>query len=261
LAREVSSREPTRLEALILENTPREVWPLIEQINGLFARIRTSMENERRFTADASHELRTPIAAIRAQAQVARELDDPTERRDTLNKVLLGCDRATHLIEQLLTLARLETGKWTLPLQTLNLKQLAQSSLAELGGFAHQRGVDLELTGEEASPVHGNDLLLKVLIRNLVDNAIRYSPNPGQVRVNIAQENEGIRLTVTDQGPGIPQEERQRVLDRFYRGDGNTQSGSGLGLSIVCRIAEMHGAKLELEDGDNGRGLRVCVRF
>ncbi|MDD5036296.1 MAG: ATP-binding protein [Methylococcaceae bacterium] len=261
LAQEVSGRDSRRLEPIGVGHTPAEVRPLVEQLNALFDRIGQTLENERRFTADASHELRTPIAAIRAQTQVARQARNDGERLHALNNVVAGCDRATHLIEQMLTLARLESGKWPLPVNPVDLAAMARSMLAELGQYAHSKGVGLELDAAKEAVVKGHETLLGILLRNLVDNGIRYSPAGTKLTVRVGETASGTRLEVTDQGPGIVEMERDRVLNRFYRILGSGESGSGLGLSIVARIAALHGATLNLADGDGGPGLKVSVEF
>jgi two-component system sensor histidine kinase QseC len=237
------------------------VRPLAERLNALFRRVGESLEKERAFTADAAHELRTPIAGIRAQAQVAREATEDAERRRALDQVLAGCDRAARLAEQLLTLARLDAGQGQLRLAPCDLAQIAREVLAELAPGAHSCGTALALVAVAPVPVAGDSLLLHVLVRNLVDNAVRYGGPEGAVTVTVGRDAEGSRLCVSDRGPGIPLAERQRVLDRFYRSVGTREQGAGLGLSIVSRIAALHGAKLELSEGPGGHGLCATVGF
>lgn len=260
VARQLASRDPCRLEPLEAEPAPAEIRPLVDRINGLFERMKETLEHERRFTADASHELRTPIAAIRAQAQVAQEATNEAERLRALDKVVSGCDRATHLIEQLLTLARLDAGTSPYPESRCDLVPIARDVLAELGPWAHGRGVTLELVATDPIPVSGNEALLRVLLRNLVDNAVRYSPPGKTVTVQARMDSAGTRWEVIDQGPGIPFAERERVLSRFYRLAG-FEEGSGLGLSIAQRIAELCGAQLTLQDAEGHSGVRALVRF
>jgi two-component system sensor histidine kinase QseC len=261
LAMEVGQREPDNLAPLDASSAPREVAPLIERLNRLFARIETSMRKERRFTADAAHELRTPVAAIKAQAQVARAASGDAERIRALDNAIRGCDRATHLIEQLLTLARvdmLERGA----VEPCQLRDIAAEAIAELAPDALEKGVHLELLAEgDATTVHGNPGLLRVLLRNLLDNSIRHSPPGTAVQVGVAHEPGVTLLSVSDNGPGIPEQERENVLERFYRPVGTQASGSGLGLSIVKRIAEVHNAALRIQPASESRGLRVTVSF
>ena len=260
LTSEVEQREPDNLAALDASSAPREVVPLIERLNRLFARIDASMQKERRFTADAAHELRTPVAAIKAQAQVARAASGEPERSHALDNAILGCDRAAHLIEQLLTLARVDTlgGDMAEPCR---LRAISTEVIAALAPAALEKGVQLELLAGDEAAVRGNPELLRMLLRNLLDNSIRHTPPGTSVQVGITHESGDICLSVSDNGPGIPEQERARVLERFYRPPGTQASGSGLGLSIVKRIAEVHGATLEILPVSAGQGLRVTVHF
>lgn len=260
LTREVERRAPENLAALDATAAPREVMPLIERLNRLFSRIAASMQKERRFTADAAHELRTPVAAIKAQAQVARAATTEAERNHALDNAILGCDRAAHLIEQLLTLARVDTLDSSVS-AACPLRNIAAEAIALLAPAALEKGVQLELLGENEATVHGNPELLRVLLRNLLDNAIRHSPPGTLVQVNITPEPGATVLSVSDNGPGIPEDERNKVLERFYRPLGTQASGSGLGLSIVKRIAEVHDAELQMQPMSGDQGLQVTVKF
>ncbi|MBS1106915.1 MAG: integral rane sensor signal transduction histidine kinase [Deltaproteobacteria bacterium] len=242
LADAVAARDPQRLEPVAADRVPGEVRALVERLNELFARIEVSLERERTFTADAAHELRTPLAAIRAQAQVARGSRDDAERAHALGQVIAGCDRAARLSGQLLT-------------------PVAREVLAEVAQTAHSRGVAVELHAEAPVTVRGDASLLHVLLRNLVDNAIRYGAGGSAVRVELGRDASHAVLRVVDQGPGIPAAERARVRDRFYRGLGTGESGAGLGLAIASRIAALHGAALELDEGPGARGLSVTLRW
>jgi two-component system sensor histidine kinase QseC len=257
LGAQVAAREPDSLGALAAPNAPGEVLPLVASLNALFARVARMIEHERRFTADAAHELRTPLAALKTQAQVALGATGDAERRRALENVLAGCERASRLVEQLLTLARLEPGELRERARRFDLREVARRTLAEVAPATLAKSVDLELAEGAPESVEGYPELVSILIRNLVDNAVRYGPVGGAVRVEIADG----ALSVTDQGPGIAPEERARVGERFYRVLGNEASGSGLGLSIVRRVAEIHGAAVRLEDGPEGKGLRVTVAF
>jgi len=260
LSRQVAARRPDNLAPLEVATAPVEVVPLVEGLNQLFARVRVSLESERRFTADAAHELRTPLAAIKTQAQVARAATAEAERRHALDNVLIGCDRATHLVEQLLTLARLEPETLKHH-ERCDLHALAVTAVAELAPAAIDKDIDLQLAEGDALRVPGEPALLAILLRNLIDNAIRYSPRHSVVRVMVANTGDGAELTVIDQGPGIPAESRVLIWERFYRVLGTGEAGSGLGLSIAKRIADLHGATISLSEGDAGQGLRVSVVF
>lgn len=261
LGRQVAGRDAANLGALDTAETPAEVLPLVENLNRLFARVEALIGNERRFTADASHELRTPLAGLKIQAQVARAATDDAERARALDNVLAGCDRATHLVEQLLTLARLDPEESASAAGTCDLQALAGAAVAELAAYALSKKVEIERVEGGAVPASGHAGLVGVLLRNLVDNAIRYSPEGGSVQVRASNEADAATLTVTDAGPGIPADERDKVGQRFYRVLGTEEYGSGLGLSIVKRIAERHGASVSLGEGDQGKGLSVVVRF
>lgn len=260
LTREVEQREPDNLAALDASSAPREVVPLIERLNRLFVRIDASMQKERRFTADAAHELRTPVAAIKAQAQVARAASGEAERIHALDNAILGCDRAAHLIEQLLTLARVDTLDRGVA-EPCRLRDIAAEVIAALAPAALETGVRLELLAGDEAIVRGNPGLLRVLLRNLLDNSMRHSPSGTTVQVSITHEPGAACLSVSDNGPGIPEQERDKVLERFYRPLGTQASGSGLGLSIVKRIAEVHDATLQIQPVSEGQGLRVTVSF
>lgn len=259
LTQAVASRQPDNLAPLTV-TAPREVMPLIERLNRLFARIGSLIENERRFTADAAHELRTPIAAIKAQVQVAQGAIDPAGRAHALDNAVQGCNRATHLITQLLTLARLESAD-TAALQACPLRALAVGVISELAPAALESGVQLELADGEELTVNGLPALLRVLLRNVVDNAVRYSPAGTQVKVGISRIDGAPCLSICDNGPGLPTEELAKISQRFYRPLSTSASGSGLGLSIVRRIAELHHAELQLTPGADGQGLSVSITF
>ena len=260
LAREVEQREPDNLAALDASTAPREVVPLIERLNRLFVRIEASRQKERRFTADAAHELRTPVAAIKAQAQVARAASGEAERIHALDNAILGCDRAAHLIDQLLTLARVDTLDRGV-VEPCRLRDIAAETIAALAPAALEKGVQFELLASDETVVRGNPGLLRVLLRNLLDNSMRHTPPGTSVQVSIDHEPGVVRLSVSDNGPGIPEQERVKVLERFYRPLGTQASGSGLGLSIVKRIAEVHDAALQILPVSEGQGLRVTVSF
>lgn len=260
LNRQVAARHPENLAPLEISRIPAEVLPLVEGLNALFARVRASLDNERRFTADAAHELRTPLAAIRTQAQVARAAVADDERRHALDNVLAGCDRAAHMVEQLLILARLEPEQMSRRARC-DLHALAAATIADLAQGAVEKDVEIQLAegGEAAAPCE--PVLVKILMRNLIDNAVRYSPRGSVVQVAIAKTAEGAEFSVIDEGPGISAENRELVWKRFHRVLGTGETGSGLGLSIVKRIADIHGARTALSEGNSNKGLRVSVVF
>ena len=259
LGRQVAQRDPGNLVKLDAGEIPTEVMPLVENLNRLFERVAELIAKERRFTADAAHELRTPLAALKTQAQVARTAASASARTHALDQVIAGCDRATHLVQQLLTLARLDPD--APGADSCDLQVLARAAVAELVPYALSKRIEIDLADGAAVEVPGNAGLIAILLRNLIDNAIRYSPEGGSVHVQAAADGKAGTLTVTDQGSGIPADERDKVGQRFYRVLGNEESGSGLGLSIVKRIAELHGASVSLDEGEQGKGLSVSVTF
>ncbi|HEX6829122.1 MAG TPA: ATP-binding protein [Burkholderiales bacterium] len=261
-AGELQARDPGNLTPIGDEGLPQEIRPLLSALNALFRRLEEAFEKERRFTADAAHELRTPLAALRTQAQVALRSVDDAERRHALEQVMAGVDRATQLVEQLLTLARVDPETSRSGGEPVDLDSMASEVLADLAPAALVRGTELRLEEPRGEPrARGDRAMLGILVRNLADNAIRYTPPGGSVRVATGRENEGAWLEVEDNGPGIPAGEREKVFQRFYRALGTGAGGSGLGLSIVRRIAELHGAAIALAEGAGGRGLRVRVQF
>lgn len=259
LAQDVERRDPDNLAPLQTTSAPEEVLPLIERLNRLFVRIRETFDSERRFTADAAHELRTPVAAIRAQAQVARGASDDAARLHALDNAIAGCDRATHLIEQLLTLARLDAAGNTAMAST-SVRQLAAEVIAELAPAALEKNVHIELADGEDIAIIGLPVLLRILLRNLIDNAVRHNPSGTLVTVKTTRTEGKPALTVADNGAGVAGEDIAKLSERFFRPLGTAESGSGLGLSIVRRIAEIHGAKFRISSAGAG-GLCVAIVF
>jgi two-component system, OmpR family, sensor histidine kinase QseC len=255
----VSARDPGNLAALAVPDAPREVAPLLDALNRLFARIEGSIAGEKRFTADAAHELRTPVAAIRAQAQVARGAMTDDERGRALDNVIAGCDRAAHLVDQLLMLARVDQSAETAA-SPCSLRGAAAEALSDVAAYSIAKGVALELARGEDASVAGHRALLRVMLRNLFDNAVRYSPAGTRVLISVRNRDAQPVISVADEGPGIPDDERERVFERFYRGLGSNVEGTGLGLSIVKRIADIHGASVQLSQLE-GKGLAVTVVF
>ena len=266
LGTQVARRDPRSLQPLgDGDGAPAsvaELRPLTDALDGLLARMADLLEKERRFTADAAHELRTPIAAIRAQAQAAMALQDEAPRRQALAGTLAGCDRAAHLVGQLLQLSRLEAQADAAAGPVRDLGALARQQAAQLMGQWPQRGDDLLLEADTAVPVAGDEALLGVLVRNLLDNALRYSPPGRPVRVQVAREADGAAtLVVEDGGPGLAPEHLARLGERFFRLPGQDQPGSGLGWSIVRRIAAVHGVQVQAQPSAALGGLAVRLRF
>lgn len=261
VTREVSNREPSYLEPFDLTAVPREIVPLIEALNHLFGRLRDAFEREKRFTGDAAHELKTPLAAISAQAQAALRASRDNNR-EALHKILEGVNRSNHVIQQLLTLSRMVPEAMTQNFTSVKLAREITDTAVLLAPEAIQKNIELEfLSPDNAATVHGNATAIGILIRNLIDNAIRYTPKDGWIKIAIKETSHHVILIVTDSGPGIPLELRERVFERFYRIIGNDSPGSGLGLGIVQQIAKLHGAKVELLTPESGVGLDVQVIF
>lgn len=256
----LAARDPAALEPIEAGDAPAEMLPMIAALNSLFARIAALIETERRFTADAAHELRTPIAAIRAQAQVALGAADDAQRRHALQATLQGCDRATRLVEQMLTLARLDAADAP-PRRRIDLGGLARGVVADLAPMALRKRQSIAVEAEEAVSVSVESTLLEVLLRNLVDNAIRYAPGGAEIRIGVSKAAGRVRLTVDNSGPALAAADLERLGERFFRVPGSDASGSGLGWSIVRRIAAVHGAAIEVAAAGPLGGLSVGVDF
>jgi two-component system OmpR family sensor kinase len=233
---------------------------MVSALNGLLERLRTAIETQKQFTADASHELRTPLAALQLQIELVERARSEEERREALDTLRAGARRATRLAEQLLTLARMEPEAAQAP-TAVALERLAAAVGAELEPLAERKRIALRFAGLDPATVRGSEAALQTLARNLVDNAIRYTPPGGEVTLRTGTREGTPFLEVQDSGPGIPPAERERVFDRFYRLAGAGEEGSGLGLAIAKRIADAHRASIVLDEGANGTGLRVVVKF
>ncbi len=268
VAADVRERDAASLEPLATTGLPDEVAPLVGALNALLQRLGQSLESQRAFVADAAHELRSPLTALKLQLQLLQRAGDDAARTAAAAALAEGVERATRLVEQLLTLARTEPGAaGSAAAETFDLAELARAAVADAVPLAQSRGSRIELhTGEVDDrappvPVHGEHAQIAMLVRNLVDNALRYSPPGAQVAVRVAADGaQGATLSVDDSGPGIPAAERERVFDRFYRRNTHDEPGTGLGLAIVRQVAQRHGARVSLGDSALG-GLRVQVQF
>jgi two-component system sensor histidine kinase QseC len=259
LSAAVAATEPHALQPIAYSG-PAELVPLVSALNRLLQRIAALLDSERRFTADAAHELRTPIAAIRAHAQVAAAATGNQERRSALEATLSGCDRAARLVEQLLMLARLDAaGEGRLA--CVDLSAVTREVIAAHASQALAKKQTIEVDAALPCVVRGDEVLLALLVRNLVDNAIRYSPKAATVHLRVAQQGERVTLCVEDSGPGLSAEHLARLGERFYRPAGSDERGSGLGWSIVKRIAAAHRAVLEVAASPSLGGLRVVVSW
>jgi two-component system, OmpR family, sensor kinase len=261
MSRAVAKRRPDALTPISERALPEELQPLAASLNDLLARLDAALAAQRRFTADAAHELRTPLAALQLQVDLARRAGHATDRSAAYDDLDAGVKRATRLVEQLLTLARVEPEALAERARACDLVAIAKEAIVARAALANAKGVDLGLAREAPAVVHGDPASLATLLSNLLDNALRHTPPGGRVDVMVDREPDAAVLTVADTGPGIPVDERERVFDRFYRGEENGESGSGLGLSIVKRIADAHGAAIALDAPAEGSGLVVRVRF
>lgn len=264
VAEEISEREPENLQPVTTEGVPQEAKPLVDALNALLDRAHIAYDNIRQFTANAAHELRTPLAALKIHSQVALRTEDDDERLEAVKRVIHGVDRATSLVEQLLTLARLEPEAAITEKEDVHLHSLAEEIIAELAPEAIRKNIEVSLDDADCCVVLGNPGMLGVLIRNLVENAIRYTPPSGNVDVTLVRVDNTVRLRVADSGPGIPKDERDKVFTRFYRSSEhegeNVENGSGLGLAIVERVCELHQGRIELGESSQ-HGLQVDVYF
>jgi two-component system OmpR family sensor kinase len=260
LTAQVKARQVNALDALPAQRLPDEVQPLVLALNDLLGRLRAALERERAFMADAAHELRTPLTALHLQLGMLARASSEAERAAAMSSLSAGVQRAIRLVEQLLALARQEPRPDSRA-APVRLDELAREVVAELVPLADAGRIDLGVAAAQQATVAGDADALRTLLRNLVDNAVRYTPPGGRVDVTVEAAATGARLTVTDNGPGIPAEERTRVFDRFYRRAATEPLGSGLGLAIVKAIADAHGATLRLADGPSGKGLAVIVSF
>ena len=262
-SRRVSDRDAKRLDPLPTQDVPVELQTLVRQINALLERLAESLETQRRFVADAAHELRSPVAALALQAQVAERAATPEGRELAFADLKQGIARAGRLVEQLLDFARLEPGVRG-PLALIDLAHLAREVVGACAARADELDVDLGADTPQQAPLPGVESEIRSLITNLVDNALRYAPPQTQVTVSVRQLDGAVELAVADAGPGIPPEERERVFERFHRVPGDSTRGSGLGLPIVKAIVERHHGKVALEDATAAgcpRGLLVRVQF
>jgi two-component system sensor histidine kinase TctE len=261
LRREIEHRSHRDLSALPEQQAPEEVQPLIRAMNGLLARLSAALSAQQRFIADAAHQLRTPLAGIKTQTELALRQSQPGETQATLRQLQTATEQTTRLVNQLLSLAQAEPAARR-EHAALDLAALARATTTEWVPRALDRHIDLGFDGPEAAvDIEGSPFLLKEMLNNLLDNAIRYSQAEGQVTVRVVPDGRRVVLSVEDTGPGIPEHERERVFERFYRVLGTGTEGCGLGLAIVREIAQSHGADIRLDSGPRGTGTVVKIDF
>ena len=263
LVADITARRPDRLDPLPLEDLPAELRPIIAAINELMARLDQALAQERRFTSDAAHELRTPLALVRLQIEGLDPLADEASRQIAHQRLLKGIDRLSRTVSQMLQLARLEQAADQIRMTQVDLRTVLAASVAELApaAVAKEQDLSLEMSAEACLLDHAQPDALAIMMRNLLDNAIRYTPPGGRICVTLGREDTHARLVVEDSGPGIPEAMRERVWERFFRPPGMESPGSGLGLSIVRRVLELHRGSARISPGKAGRGLCVEVRL
>ncbi len=264
-AEHVAERTAISLEPIGVDGMPREIHPLVQAIDAMMGRLSVAFDTQRRFVADAAHELRTPITALRLQSQLLEQAQDDVARIAALEELRAGIDRSEHLVTQLLRLSRLDPAVAAARKERVDLSGLARSVVAAWCVQAEHKGIDLGAGGRRGIELEADREQLLVMLNNLVGNAIRYTPRGGVVDVTTDEIDGHPAVLVTDNGPGIAEGERDRVFDRFYRSEG-TQSdaevaGSGLGLSIAQAVAHRHGATVNLRTAPSGHGLEVGVVF
>lgn len=257
---EIGRRGTASMEALSTSGLPDEVRPLVTTLNALLTRLRQSMSLQRRFTADATHELRTPLTAVRLQAQLALKARNEQERREALQELVGGVDRAAHLVDQLLQITRLEPDAVTVNFAPLALGTLVRQAVSSFQNLARSRSIDLGLGDCEDLSIAGDGQSLRAMLNNLVANALIHCPPGSQVDLELRRKVAVAELLVRDDGPGIPADQRQRVFDRFYRLAGADTVGSGLGLAIVRQVIELHRGTVAMGDAPGG-GLLVRVEL
>lgn len=260
--RQVSQRQVADLSPVNEDGLPDEIRPLVLELNHLLRRVRDAFDAQQHFVADAAHELRSPLTALKLQVQGLRRAADSDARERAIGRLSSGINRATHLVEQLLILARQEASTTTgAQPELVSLSDACRLAFEDTLATAKERSIDMGIGHADDVSIEGDSEALRILVRNLLDNAIKYGSDQGRIDLEIRATDHAVELSVDDSGPGIAPEHRDRVLDRFYRVNSTQQTGSGLGLAIVKSIADRHHAKLSLADSATLGGLRVVVRF
>ncbi len=264
ISESIEKRTPEFLEKLPEEHIPLEVLTMVQAINGLLGRLSLALDTQRRFTADAAHELRTPLTALHLELDVLKRSDTEAERQQSLEKLYTAIDRSAHLVQQLLNMARLEPEQTSEKLEQVSLLSLAKKITVEMEQLAKRKNITLDIEGSMATTITGRPHALEVLIGNLISNAIHYTPEGGRVELKAHKTNDKTILYVSDNGRGIPEPERARIFDRFYRildKNNSGVTGSGLGLSIVKSVADSHKAAILISDGLEGKGVTFQIIF
>ncbi|CAG9189726.1 Sensory histidine kinase QseC [Paraburkholderia sabiae] len=265
ISRALATRSFDSLEPLRFEGTlPVEMQPLVDALNDLLHRLNEASQSQRTFVGDAAHELRSPLAALKLQLQAAERDGSLVGNKQTFERIEGRLNRLIHLVHQLLTMAR-EDAQRSAHFEPVSLRRLCERAVADFSMLAEARQIDLGLEfipscgADDTYKVNAEPNGIEVLLNNLIDNAIRYTPHGGKVDVILTRINDEVSICVSDSGPGVPESERERVFDRFYRSAGNKEHGSGLGLAIASKIAQRHHATLSMSDNENGVGLRITL--
>ncbi|WOH38155.1 histidine kinase dimerization/phospho-acceptor domain-containing protein [Thalassotalea fonticola] len=261
IASDVAHRNPSSLVAISDINIPEEVFPLVKSLNGLLVRLASAIENEHRFTANAAHELQTPLAAIKTELQLCQRRSKTSEVQAELDRISARVDRAVYTVRQLLTLARIESEDSQLKMAVIDLHDVVAEDLADLAHLAVERQVQIDFAEHGPWQILGNKEVLSILIRNLFTNAFRYATAGGQVKISANVLTDKIEFYVANECVVMDQQQREKLTDSFYRLPGNEMPGAGLGLSIVQRIVEVHHADLAIQPWHNEQGIMVKVTF
>lgn len=260
IGRDLATRTADSLDPVDARGVPKEVSLLVAELNSLLVRTAQALHAQQRFVADAAHELRSPLTALKLQVQTLARAKDELARVQAVGRLQGGVDRASRLVEQLLALARQDPLSEAAEMSLIPLTACIEQAAGDVAPIALARHIQLEYGAYAHSEIKGDAEGLRILVRNLLDNAVRYAPEHGRVRIDLVADGTAARLTIQDSGSGIPEENRDRIFDRFYRVPGTSPSGSGLGLAIVKAIAERHEATVELGQAELG-GLAVTVSF
>lgn len=255
----VKRRSALDLTPLPTDLSLTEITPLVDAINGLLTNLEYALQKERRFTDFAAHELRTPIAIFKTQAQTALKATDDNTRRMILEAQVQAADRATNMVDQLLSLARLEHTD--IPMEALSLSTIVQEVMTERLPLAEQKQLSLSFIEKTSAFIRGNKELLALILANLIDNAIKYTPAQGNIRITVSAQDKIATIVISDTGSGIPEDQLPHVTERFYRVSRHQQPGAGLGLTIVKRAAEIMGATFILRNNESGPGLEAILQF
>ncbi len=261
LAAQIDRRSGDNLELITNDYKYSEIVTIKNALNQLLHRLNETLSREKRITSDAAHELRTPLAAIRLHAELAKNAKNREQQNQSLAQVIHGVDRTTHLVEQLLTLARLEPELLTNDFAEVNLTDLIIEECALLSPLAINKNIDISFNETQLNLINGHESSLRLLIRNLLTNAISYTPPGGNVSISLEKQKQQTLLIFEDSGPGISEKDRKRVMQRFYRAENHQETGCGIGLSIVDRVVQIHQGSLQLCQADSGQGLKVIIKF